>query len=92
MTTPRVSHGAALLPDGRVLVMGGQAYSHSDERLSSAELYDPATGTFSIAPSMGAIRVSPVPVRLQDGTVLVSGGESDVVLSSAEIWMSVPGP
>jgi hypothetical protein len=39
MTTPRAGHTATLLLDGRVLVVGG-------DRTGTAELYDPATGTF----------------------------------------------
>src|SRR5215831_17283781 len=39
MTTARVGHTATLLLDGRVLIVGG-------DKTGTAELYDPATGTF----------------------------------------------
>ena len=44
LNTAREDHKATLLPNGKVLVVGGVNY---DSFLSSAELYDPATGTWS---------------------------------------------
>jgi Kelch motif len=44
MTTARAGAVAAPLPDGRVLIAGG---FDSGNELSSAEVYDPSTGTFS---------------------------------------------
>src|SRR5438132_127928 len=42
MTMPRRDHTATLLSNGKVLIAGG---SHDDSILTSAELYDPSSGT-----------------------------------------------
>ena len=54
MGTARVHHTATLLPSGKVLVAGGQMMANS--ALSSAELYDPASGTWTATGSMGTAR------------------------------------
>ena len=47
LNVARVYHTATLLPNGKVLVVGGYNYEGGGD-LNSAELYDPATGTWSI--------------------------------------------
>src|SRR6266513_1089821 len=46
-------HTATLLPNGKVLVAGG---GDSNGILASAELYDPASGTWSATGSLAAAR------------------------------------
>jgi hypothetical protein len=77
MTVPRSAHTATLLPDGKVLVLGG-ANAHTV--LSSAELYDPLTGTFAPAGSMKLPRYKHAAILLKDGHTLILGG------SDAEDW------
>jgi Ca2+-binding RTX toxin-like protein len=81
MSVPRSGAAAAPLPDGRVLVAGGYYFSPSapyDHYLSSAEVFDPATNSFSSAGigSMSVPRIDAVAAPLPDGRVLVAGGTS----------------
>jgi N-acetylneuraminic acid mutarotase len=73
MSVGRSGHMAAVLKDGRVLVVGGISAPDLD---SPAEIYDPATDTWS------AVGTPIVPARhagsmvvLNDGRVLIAGGE-----------------
>ena len=87
MAVARVSHTATLLGDGRVLVAGGSRRnggSPAQGLLASAELYDPATGTFGSTGSMGSRRVAAAATLLLDGRVLVTGGHDDG--STAELY------
>ena len=49
LNTARTDHTATLLPNGQVLVAGGEGTTGF---LSSAELYNPATGTWTVTGSM----------------------------------------
>jgi hypothetical protein len=93
MTTPRDFPGAASLPDGRVLVVGGGLTTFTDPQ-TSAEIFDPKTNTFSAAGvgSMAVPRYGPATAALPDGRILVAGGYngSDDV-SSAEVFNPTSG-
>jgi len=86
MATPRIDPTAVLLPDGRVLVVGG---SDVDRRtLRSAELFDPATGTWSPAeaPGFGHSGAQSA-VVLTDGRVLfVSGLQAELYEPATGRW------
>ena len=85
MTTGRGSETATLLPDGRVLIAGG-------DNAGTAELYDPTTGTFSPTGSMTTPRYNHTATLLSNGLVLVAGGcQPDAsggckALASAELY------
>jgi hypothetical protein len=76
MNVARAGHSATLLPDGRVLVTGGSGSSGGGSPLDSAEIYDPATGTWSLIAPMSTARFEHTATLLPDGRVLVVGSNS----------------
>ena len=78
MTTARESHTATLLKDGRILIAGG----HKDRRPNitiyrSTEIYNPASGTFTVAGNLTIKRHKHDATRLADGRVLIVGGSDE---------------
>ena len=72
MLLARSHHSATLLPDGKVLVVGGAVYSNKLRPSKRAEVYDPATGTWASTENMTEALVAPTAALLPDGNV--SGG------------------
>ncbi|MGH9840109.1 MAG: kelch repeat-containing protein, partial [Blastocatellia bacterium] len=70
----RGGHTATLLANGQVLVAGGYNPPFGDEFFSSAELYDPATGTWSYTGNLNSAVGSHTATLLANGKVLVVGG------------------
>jgi hypothetical protein len=73
MAGARAYHTATLLPTGRVLVAGGYVAGSG----ASAELYDPASETWSPTGSLVSARTSHTATLLQNGKVLVAGGSDN---------------
>src|SRR5207302_4721318 len=67
----RVLHSAVALPDGRVLVTGGEA---ADGSATGAELLDAAARRWEPAAAAPAPRMAAAAVVLPGGAVMVSGG------------------
>lgn len=70
----RFGHLAVALRSGRVLVVGGSDPLHSEQVLTSAELFDPATGRWTSAGAFGAGRSQFTLTALTDGRALLAGG------------------
>src|SRR5947209_6563633 len=89
LNQPRAEHTATLLANGTVLISGGR--DAADQPLASAEIYDPATGGYTLLASP-----LPAPVwghtatRLGDGTVVIAGGTGDGGLPVAAVQLFDP--
>jgi len=77
MATTRQSHAATMLANGKVLVTGGidraGTIPHT-HYLSTAEVFDPANGTFTAAGNMEIERSEHAAILLSNGEVLITGG------------------
>jgi hypothetical protein len=68
-----------------VLIAGGDGSNGSD--LASAELYNPATGIFTLTGSLNTARSYHTATLLNNGLVLVTGGYGNSgYLASAELY------
>jgi hypothetical protein len=88
LTTGRYRHTATLLPNGKVLVVGG---SGTIGFLSSAELYDWKTGVWTATGSLTTGREAQTATLLPSGKVLIVGGWHDTILSSTELYDPATG-
>jgi hypothetical protein len=95
MTVPRTKFGAALLPDGRVLIAGGQTGGPWGKRVARTEIYDPKGGKFVPGPELNTKRfkLSKAVVSLTAGRVLVAGGaeQPEIYDPAANAFFSVGG-
>ena len=90
MAQKRVEMEATILPNGKVLVDGGSAKDEDATTASlQAEIYDPATNSFSSAGSNAFPRLyHNVQLLLPDATVALAGGnpEQGVFENHIEIY------
>lgn len=99
LLTPRRLHTVTVLADGKVLVAGGVSgpAQFPAPGLASAELFDPAAGTWTGTGAMHQARWGHSAVALADGKVLVAGGttirsgQSIRALRSAEVYDPATG-
>ena len=75
MNAERAAHSATLLPDGKVLIAGGfREEGTSEIAIASAEIFDPATNTFTPTSDMNEPRNGHTSTLLPNGKVLLAGG------------------
>ena len=88
MSSARAAHTATLLPNGQVLITGGNTQFATcvsgtpccpnlptfNTTLSTTDLYNPATNMFVPGPSMPAARAGHEAVTLPNGSILLAGG------------------
>ena len=79
MTHARVGNSAVVLPNGKVLVIGGRQtsgrFDESPVFVYECEMYDPITDSWAVTPPMNHPRqYHSVAILLPDGRVLTSGG------------------
>jgi hypothetical protein len=84
----RYWHTATLLPNGLVLVTGG---NNGSDALANSELYDPAAGTWTNTGSLATARANHTATLLPNGLVLVTGGLVSDYLNSAELYNPAAG-
>lgn len=95
MATTRIGHTATLLPDGKVLITGGRVVRSDGlgPEGVSAELYDPASGTFARTGDMTIDRSGHSATLLPNGKVLIAGGTAgnSVSTNTAELYDPATG-
>jgi hypothetical protein len=101
LNVARAGASSTLLANGKVLVAGGVFYTGTPpfslvaHYLASAELYDPATGTFTLTRSLHTARGGQSVTVLGNGNVLLAAGQNDGAnggyLASAELYNPATG-
>ncbi|MGH9768906.1 MAG: kelch repeat-containing protein [Blastocatellia bacterium] len=93
MSEPRSAHTATLLPDGRVLLIGGMVSVRGDEvSTASTEIYNPRTGAITPSGKLSSPRAGHTATLLADGNVLVTGGGIERgTMTGAEIYETAAG-
>jgi hypothetical protein len=90
LSRARASATATVLPDGKVLVVGGSDERH--QHIAAAELCDLDGGKCVPAGNLATARSEHIAVALRDGRVLVTGGWTGAnpatpdVAATAEVW------
>jgi len=92
LNNARYYYTATFLNNGLVLMAGGVASNGNPT--TSAELYNPAAGTFTATGSLSTARANFTATLLNNGDVLVAGGYNNpnsIYLSSAELYSPSSG-
>lgn len=80
INVPRVHHTSVLLPDGRVMILGGTLTGRDQQTRPASdtqiiELYTPASKDFKVLGSLQNAYDRPLATLLSDGKVLLTGGK-----------------
>jgi hypothetical protein len=86
LNSGRGNHTATLLNSGMVLMAGGSSTGPATGALASAELYNPTTGSFTLTSSLNTARDFETATLLNNGMVLIAGGDNGSALASAELY------
>jgi hypothetical protein len=90
MAVARADFTATLMPDGKVLVVGGVAdVTVAGTATSDVEIYDPATKRFTAAAPLSIGRAGHTATLLPNGKVLVAGGYTQLgnaALATVEVY------
>ncbi|HLZ88814.1 MAG TPA: kelch repeat-containing protein [Puia sp.] len=80
MTVVRYKSSAALLPDGRALIIGGSNNRDWRGKYSSTELFDLRTNTFTRGPELNfeRFKLAHSIITLKNGDILVTGGDRHI--------------
>jgi hypothetical protein len=95
ISVPRAKHTMTLIDDGRVLIAGGEGGTGtSPVALASTDIYDPASRTMTVGPTMSAryghsdVKLNPV-LTWTTGTATFNG--TTTITGTGTGWQSVAG-
>lgn len=93
MSTPREAAMITRLADGRVLVAGGATSNEIDPEaraLAITEIFDPVTETWTAGPDLLEPRKDGHALLLEDGSVLIHGGDASFNVAGDVPWCPDP--
>ena len=92
MTHARMSHTLTLLPDGRVIAVGGEDPLDSSQPViySTTEIYDPDANSWSPGPNLSEPRSSHSATLLPDGRIFLVGGIGQLLNDAGQLGEQYP--
>ena len=92
MTHARMSHTLTLLPNGRVIAVGGEEPLDSSQPIiySTTEIYDPDANSWSPGPNLSEPRSSHSATLLPDGRIFLVGGIGQLLNDAGQLGERYP--